>query len=98
MKRQNKDEWKKEDMSTRNANCIVQPCLSFNGRCEAALEFYRNSLGSASMVLRLQTHPNRRQVHATRSCAGRRGRSIPAIAFIHLLTGRNHNQYKTDQM
>jgi uncharacterized glyoxalase superfamily protein PhnB len=30
-------------MSTTKDNCIVQPYLFFDGRCEEALEFYRKA-------------------------------------------------------
>ncbi len=38
-------------MSTKNDNRIVQPYLSFEGRCEEAVEFYRNALGAEVMAL-----------------------------------------------
>jgi len=33
-------------MSTKNNNRIVQPYLCFEGRCEEAVEFYRNALAT----------------------------------------------------
>ena len=34
-----------------NSNTSVQPYLFFNGRCEEALEFYRNALGAEVEML-----------------------------------------------
>jgi PhnB protein len=34
-----------------NVNTSVQPCLFFGGRCEEALEFYRNALGAELEML-----------------------------------------------
>jgi len=34
-----------KNMSTKNNDRIVQPYLSFEGRCEEAVEFYREALG-----------------------------------------------------
>jgi PhnB protein len=33
-------------MSTQNETRVVQPYLVFNGRCEEALEFYREAIGA----------------------------------------------------
>src|SRR2546425_4420510 len=55
MKQQNKDEWKKKNMSTKNDNCIVQPYLFFNGRCEEALEFYRKSMSVKTLIAMFAT-------------------------------------------
>lgn len=41
-----------------NSNTSVQPYLFFNGRCEEALEFYRNSLGAeVEMLSRFKEAP-----------------------------------------
>ena len=38
---------------------IVQPYLSFEGRCEEALEFYRNAIGAeVTMLLRYKDSPD----------------------------------------
>ena len=40
-------------MTTTKNKRIVQPYLSFDGRCEEALEFYRKALGAeVTMLLR----------------------------------------------
>ncbi|MGR9036094.1 MAG: VOC family protein [Gammaproteobacteria bacterium] len=39
-------------------NTFVQPYLFFNGRCEEALEFYRNALGAeVNMLMRYKDSP-----------------------------------------
>ena len=38
-------------MTTTKNNRIVQPYLSFDGRCEEALEFYRKALGAEVTTL-----------------------------------------------
>ncbi len=38
-------------MSTNPTRCSVQPYLFFGGRCEEALEFYRNALGAEIVML-----------------------------------------------
>lgn len=38
-------------MSTNSTHCSVQPYLFFGGRCEEALEFYRNALGAEILTL-----------------------------------------------
>jgi PhnB protein len=38
-------------MSAKNDSRIVQPCLSFEGRCEEAVEFYRKALGAEVTAL-----------------------------------------------
>lgn len=41
-----------------NTKGIVQPYLSFDGRCEEALEFYRKTLGAEiDMLLRFKDNP-----------------------------------------
>ena len=42
-------------MSTKNDNCIVQPYLLFNGRCEEALEFYRKSMSVKTLIAMFAT-------------------------------------------
>ena len=37
-------------MSAKSNNCIVQPYLFFNGRCEEALEFYRKSMSVKKLI------------------------------------------------
>lgn len=46
-------------MTTKNTSKgIVQPYLSFDGRCEEALEFYRKTLGAEiDMLLRFKDSP-----------------------------------------
>ncbi len=40
------------------SNTIVQPYLSFDGRCEEAVEFYRTALGAeVSMIVRFKESP-----------------------------------------
>ena len=42
-----------------NSNTSVQPYLFFNGRCEEALEFYRNALGAeVEMLSRFKDAPD----------------------------------------
>jgi triacylglycerol esterase/lipase EstA (alpha/beta hydrolase family) len=55
MKQQNKNEWEKKNMSTKNDNCIVQPYMFFNGRCEEALEFYRKSVSAKTLIAMFAT-------------------------------------------
>lgn len=46
-------------MATSNPNTIVQPYLFFGGRCEEALEFYRNALGAeVQMLMRFKESPD----------------------------------------
>ena len=40
-----------------NSNTSVQPYLFFGGRCEEALEFYRNALGELEMLSRFKDAP-----------------------------------------
>lgn len=45
-------------MSTSNPNAAVQPYLFFGGRCEEALEFYRNAIGAeVQMMMRYNESP-----------------------------------------
>jgi len=45
-------------MSATNGNRVIQPYLFFNGRCEEAVEFYRNALGAeVQMMLRYKESP-----------------------------------------
>ena len=45
-------------MSTTTDNHIVQPYLFFDGRCEEALEFYRQALGAeVEMLMRFKDSP-----------------------------------------
>ena len=45
-------------MSTTKNNHCVQPYLFFNGKCEAAVEFYRNALGAeVEMMMRFKESP-----------------------------------------
>ena len=45
-------------MNTKNDNRIVQSYLFFGGRCEEALEFYRNALGAqADLVVHYKESP-----------------------------------------
>ncbi|MGV8712688.1 MAG: VOC family protein, partial [Nitrosomonas sp.] len=38
---------------------LIQPYLMFGGRCEEALEFYRNALGAkVDMLMRFSESPN----------------------------------------
>ncbi len=38
-------------MNTTKNNCMVQPYLCFEGRCEEAVEFYRKALGAEVIIL-----------------------------------------------
>src|SRR6187401_290107 len=45
-------------MTTTKNNHIVQPYLSFGGRCEEAVEFYRKALGAeVEMMMRFKDSP-----------------------------------------
>jgi PhnB protein len=45
-------------MNPTKSNCTVQPYLFFDGRCEEAIEFYRQSLGATvDMVMRFKDSP-----------------------------------------
>ena len=45
-------------MSTTQSNQVVQPYLFFNGRCEEAVEFYRQALGAeVEMIMRYNQSP-----------------------------------------
>jgi len=45
-------------MTTANDSSATRPCLSFNGHCEEAIEFYRHALGAeVGMILRFQDSP-----------------------------------------
>jgi PhnB protein len=45
-------------MSTTNNRHLVQPYLFFNGRCEEAIEFYRQALGAeVEMLMRFKDSP-----------------------------------------
>ena len=45
-------------MTNTKNNHIVQPYLSFDGRCEEALEFYRKALGAeVTMMMRFKESP-----------------------------------------
>ena len=45
-------------MSTNNQNRIIEPYLFFNGRCEEAVEFYRNALSAeVQMLMRYKESP-----------------------------------------
>jgi PhnB protein len=45
-------------MSTSNSNTLVQPYIFFGGRCEEALEFYRNAIGAeVQMLTRFKESP-----------------------------------------
>lgn len=47
-------------MSTTNDKSIVQPYLFFEGRCEEALEFYREALGAeVEMLMRYKESPEK---------------------------------------
>jgi uncharacterized glyoxalase superfamily protein PhnB len=54
---------------------LVQPYLSFDGRCEEAIEFYRKALGAeTTMLMRFKESPEPpplawyRPVRRTKSC------------------------------
>jgi PhnB protein len=45
-------------MSASNQQAMVQPYLFFNGRCEEAVEFYRQALGAkVEMMMRFKESP-----------------------------------------
>jgi len=45
-------------MSTTPSNQVVQPYLFFNGRCEEAVEFYRQALGAeVEMIMKYNQSP-----------------------------------------
>jgi PhnB protein len=45
-------------MSTKTTGASVQPYLFFDGRCEEAIEFYRNALGAeVDMLMRFKDSP-----------------------------------------
>lgn len=45
-------------MSTRNHHPVIQPYLFYNGRCEEAVEFYRQALGAeVEMMMRFRESP-----------------------------------------
>lgn len=49
-------------MSTTKNNRVIQPYLFFNGRCEEAVEFYRNALGAeVEMMMRFKESPEPHQ-------------------------------------
>ena len=49
-------------MSTTNNQHLVQPYLFFNGRCEEAIEFYRQALGAeVGMLMRFKDSPEPHQ-------------------------------------
>lgn len=46
-------------MSTKTNHRIVQPYLSFEGRCEEALDFYRKAIGAeATVLMRFKDSPD----------------------------------------
>lgn len=46
-------------MSTTKSTGIIQPYLFFNGRCEEAIEFYRQALGAeVQMMMRYKESPD----------------------------------------
>src|SRR5947207_2582617 len=48
----------KQSMSTTPSNPVVQPYLFFNGRCEEAVEFYRQTLGAeVEMIMKYNQSP-----------------------------------------
>lgn len=48
----------KQTMSTTRGDRIIQPYLFFNGSCEQAVEFYRNSIGAkVEMMMRFKESP-----------------------------------------
>jgi uncharacterized glyoxalase superfamily protein PhnB len=59
-------------MSISNSNTSVQPYLFFGGRCEEALDFYRNAVGAeVQMLTRFKESPEPhgcRIVSTTKSC------------------------------
>jgi PhnB protein len=45
-------------MTTQTSSSVVQPYLFFSGRCEEAVEFYRNALGAeVEMMMRYKDSP-----------------------------------------
>lgn len=45
-------------MNTIKDNCVIEPYLFFNGRCEEAVEFYREALGAeVEMMIRYKECP-----------------------------------------
>lgn len=55
-------------MNTINNNCVVQPYLFFDGRCEEAIEFYRRALGAkVEMLMRFKDSP---EPHQPGACPG----------------------------
>jgi hypothetical protein len=45
---------------SKGADMLVQPYLSFDGRCEKAIEFYRKALGAeTTMLMRFKESPER---------------------------------------
>jgi len=45
-------------MTTTKNNCLVQPYLFFDGRCEEAVGFYRSALGAeVTMLMRFKDSP-----------------------------------------
>lgn len=45
-------------MTTPTSQAVVQPYLSFGGRCEEAIEFYREAVGaSVEMMMRFKDSP-----------------------------------------
>src|SRR3712207_5590774 len=47
-------------MATSNPNTVVQPYLFFGGRCEEALEFYRQAIGAEiEMMMRFKEAPEK---------------------------------------
>jgi PhnB protein len=70
-------------------NCLMQPYLFFEGRCEEAIEFYRQALGAkVMMMMRFKDAPDQSQcapgsgdkvMHATLQVGG---------TFMHVSDGR----------
>src|SRR2546425_5439151 len=51
-----------KNMNTTKSNRIIQPYLFFDGRCEEAVEFYRNALGAeVTMLVRFKDSPEPHQ-------------------------------------
>ena len=45
-------------MNTKSDNCLIQPYLTFSGRCAEAIEFYRTALGAeVEMMMRFKDSP-----------------------------------------
>ena len=58
-------------MSTSNANLLVHPYLSFGGRCEEALDFYRSAVGAeVQMMMRYKESPEGDGERAMAPCFG----------------------------